>query len=264
MRGNVFGVRARGSPAGGGGAGDPYTLDFTALGSNESPISQGGVWTNASSGTGGNAALAPNQSMQIRLSADSTTRICCETGATSDYDDSLSFVPGFSGNQRVQATIYRQSGYTPSSTNHEMEIHVGCASFGNNDKRGVEFGFNYAGGYFIAGFDGDLVSWDAPPTGVMSSPWYSAATGLGSAPADGDVMRVELNRAAKTIKCWQNSTLVIDLQWNDLTHVTSAAQAVLNALGDGAGLGALRRIGGDATEGAFGWRDILISSTLLG
>ena len=136
-------------------------------------------------------------------------------------------------------------------------------SYGVNNKRGVEFGFNYAGGYFIAGFNGDLISWASPPDGNLSSPWYSAATGLGSAPADGDVMRVELNRAAKTIKCWQNNTLVIDLQWNDTTQVTSAAQDVLNNLGDGAGLGALRRIGGDAIGGAFGWRDMLISETLL-
>lgn len=244
----------------GGQAGD-YSLDFTALGANESPISQG-VWTNATTGTGGNSPLAPNVSMQIRLSADSTTRICCETGATNDYDDSLSFVPGFPGNQRVEARFYRASGYAPTSTNHEMEIHVGCASYGTANKRCVELGFNYAGGYFVAGFNGDLVSWQAPAGGNMSSPWYTAATGSGTSPADNDLFVMELNRSAKTIKAWQNTTLVIDLQWNDLTHVTAAAQSVLNDLGNGAGLGALRRVGGDATEGSMGWRSIHITSTL--
>lgn len=241
-----------------------YFLDFTTYGSNESPMSVGGLFTNASTGTGGNAALAPNQSMQIRLSADSTTRICCETGATNDYDDSLVGLPGYAGDQRLEATVYRQSGYTPTVTNHELLMGLGLVVYGYADKRNLHFGFNYAGGYFVAGFNGDLVSWDAPSTGNMSSPWYSAATGFGSAPADGDVMRVELNRAAKTAKMWQNATQVIDLQWNDTTHVNSTAQAVLNALGDGMYLGALRRIGGDATEGAFGWSDALFSSTLLG
>lgn len=245
-----------------------YYLNFTALGSNESPISQGGIWTNASAGTGGNAALAPNNSMQIRLSADGLTRICCETGATADYDDSISWVPGFPGNQRLEATVYRAAGYAPSSTNHELLMELGCVSYATNNKRCVHLGFNYAGGYFVAGFNGDLISWDAPPNGNMSSPW-TAFTGLGSPPADGDVFRAELNRAAKTVKWWQQRAgnepvLVVDLQWNNTSQVTSAAQAVLNNLGDSAGLGALRRVGGDATEGAFGWRDILISRTLLG
>ena len=241
-----------------------YYVDFTALGANESPIVLGGLATNASTGTGGNAALSPNQSMQVRLSADGTTRICCETGATNDYDDCLFFVPGYSGNQRVVATLYKQSGYAPPTTNHEMQIHVGLSSSGYANKRGVELGFNYAGGYFIAGFDGDLVSWDAPPTGVMSSPWYSAATGATPTPTDVDVFTMELNRTAKTIDAWVNATKVIALQWADTSMVTSAAQAVLNALGSGAGLGGLRRIGADATEGAFGWRDFRISPTLLG
>lgn len=240
-----------------------YYVDFTALTANETRVSLGGLWTNSVDGTGGNAALASNRSMQIRVSTGGP-RICCETGATNDYDDSLAFLPGYAGNQRVEATVYRAPGYAPSSTNHELEIHLGCVSFSGVNKRCVEIGFNYGGGYFIAGFNGDLVSWDAPPTGNMSSPWYSAATGSGSAPADGDVFRAELDRTAKTIKCWQNSTLVISLQWANTAQVTAAAQTVLNALGDGAGLGALRRIGADAVEGAFGWRNFRLSSTLLG
>ena len=235
----------------------PVTFFNFAVFSAENPLSAGGIWTNASAGTGGNAALAPNQSMKVRLSDDSSTMICCEQGSTNDYDDSLGFVPGFPGNQRVTAVIYRKAGYTPTVTNHEMIIELGCVSYGTNNKRSVHLGFNYAGGYFVAGFNGDLISWDAPPNGNMSSPW-TAFTGLGGAPADGDVMRAELNRAAKTVKMWQNNTLVIDLQWNDTAIVTSAAQAVLNDLGDGAGLGALRRIGGDAVEGSVGWRNVRI------
>lgn len=259
----------RGAPAALSG---DYYVDFTAIGANESPISRGGIWTNASSGTGGNSPLAPNNSMQIRLSTDGTTRICCETGETADYDDSLSFVPGFPGNQRVQATVYRAAGYTPTETNHELIMELGCMSWnvspGVNHKRSLHLGFNYAGGYFVAGFNGDLISWDAPPNGNMSSPW-TAFTGLGSPPANNDMFRAELNRTAKSLKWWQHRAgndpvLVIDLQWNNTAQVTSAAQAVLNALGSGAGLGALRRIGSDAVEGAFGWRDILISETLLG
>lgn len=239
-----------------------YSVDFTALTANESPISRAGVWTNASTGTGDNAALSPNNSMQIRLSANGTTRICCETGATNNYDDSLSVVPGFPGNQRITATIYRQAGYTPPTTNHELAMELGVIAYAVNNKRSVHVGFNYAGDYFVAGFNGDLVSWDAPPTGTLSSPWYTAATGAGSAPVDGDIMIAELDRTAKTVKVWQKragvSTLVISLQWNNTAQVNAASQAVLNALGNSAGLGALRRIGGDAVEGAFGWRSVLI------
>lgn len=250
---------ARGLRIGGGG---DYYVDFTALGSNENPISRGGVWTNASSGTGGNAALAPNQSMLIGLADDGVTRICYESTATDDYDDSVSFVPGFAGNQRVVATLYKKSGYVPSGgTNHEVEIHLGCVSFGTANKRCVEIGFNYAGGWFVAGFDGDLTSWDT----VMTSPWSAGATGSGSTPVDGDVYTAELDRTAKTVKCWQNSTLVISLQWNDTAMVSSTAQTVLNNLGNGAGLGALRRIlGGGGIAGALGWRNFRISSTITG
>jgi hypothetical protein len=231
-----------------------YFVDFTALTANESPISRGGIWTNASAGTGGNAALAPNNSVQIRLSVDGTTRIACETGSTDGYEDSISGVPGFPGNQRLTATVYRQAGYTPS-INHELLLGLGLVSFGTNNKRCIHIGFNYAGGYFIAGFNGSLTSWD--PDGI----WYSAATGANPIPLDGDQFIAELNRTAKTVKVWHKRgstlTLVLDLQWNDTTHVNSTWQGVLNTLGDGMYIGALRRIGG-ALEGAFGWRDVLM------
>lgn len=246
---------------------DEYSLNFTTYGSNESPATIGGLVTNSVTGTGGNSALSLNQSMQIRLSDDTTTRILTSTGSTSDYDDSLLVWPGYSGNQRLEATVYRESGYLPTTTNHELLMGLGVVVTSGGNKRNLHFGFNAGtvgntstAGFFVAGFDGDLTSWDT----VMGSPWSSGLTGLASGIADdGDVMRVELNRTAKTAKMWQNATLVVSLQWNDTSMVSSTAQAVLNALGDGVYLGGLRRPGADAIEGAFGWRDITISSTLL-
>lgn len=247
---------------GGSSGGDTYSVDFTSLTANESPISLGGVWTNDVQGTGGNFAATPNTSMQIRLSADGTTRICCETGATNDYDDAFSVVPGFPGNQRVEATVYRQAGYAPSDAipqvNHEIEIFVGTVVNSDGGKRGVEIGINDAGDWFVATFDGSLTSWQT--WGLTYEAEVSEAD-----PLDGDVIRVELDRTAKTIKAWQNDILRINLNWNTTTaQVTPALQTVLNNLGDSAGFGGLRRIGAAAVEGAFGWRDILISSTLLG
>lgn len=247
-----------------------YTLDFTTYGTDENPISDGGIWTNADSGTGGNSPLAPNHNMQIRESADASTRICCETVATNDYDDSLSFVPGFSGNQRVEATVYIEAGYAShGDTNHELAMELGCRSWnispGVNHKRTIHIGFNYAGGFFVAGFDGDLVSWQLNSN---SGIWGAAVVNSGVAPLTNDVVISELNRTAKTLKVWQkrgvSSTLVIDLQWNSTAIVDAYWQAVLNDLGSGAGLGALKRIGADAVQGKFGWKSISISSTLLG
>jgi len=244
-----------------------YVLDFTSLASNENPISQDGVWTTALDGTGDNVVYGSAQkSMQIRLSADGLTRILCENGPQAGYDDAIAFVPGFPGNQRIDATLYKASGYAPdpSLNSHEYELFVGAKVRGTDDKIGVEMGFNTYGGYFLAGFDGDLTSWDT----VLGGVWYAAATGNTHTPANGDFVRMELNRTAKTINAWIAGVHVIDLDWNTTAQVNVASQTLLNNLGNSAGFGGLRRFtaggGVESVEGSIGWRDVLISPNLLG
>lgn len=241
-----------------------YSLNFAALAADEYPLSQGGIWTNNTQGTGGNAAMNTQESMQVRLSADTTVRICCEKGVVVNYEDSFAFVPGFAGNQRVQSTIYRQSGYSPSS-NHEMEQFLGAVVYGNNNKRAVEVLVSRAGSWVLVVHNGAM---SGSTFTVLSS---STVTGA-YPPEDGDLVRSELDRTNKTIKTWSKRggdawVLRCSTQWAT-THdeIDATVQGYLNNLGDGAGLAGLRRADGpnDAIEGAFGWRDILISSTLLG
>lgn len=243
-----------------------YSLSFARM-TPETPLSAGGLWTNSVAGTGGFGVVTPNKDMRVRASVTGPV-ICCEQGATDGYDDSIAALPGFPGNQRVRAVMYKQPGYNPNAgsppVNHEIQIHVGVQINNDGTKRSVELGFNEQGGYFLAGFNGGLTSWDSPANGgYMSSPW--AGTGTTTPwPEDSDVIVIEHNRTAKTIKGWKNETLVVDLQWNTTAVVTAQAQAVLNDLGTGIALAALRRIGAAAQEGAFGWRSVEVSDTLLG
>lgn len=237
-----------------GGVMTPLTgslfVDFTAMGSNEDPLSQGGVWTNNTQGTGGNGVMGTQTSMRVAMSADATTRICCDTAAAIvNYEDSFAFVPGYPARQRVVATIYKESGYAPTS-NHEMEIFLGAVVYSNDNKRAIEVLVSI-GGSFV------LVLHDGAPNGFLV---ISSSTVGGGVPADGDVITAELDRTAKTIKAWNNGVLKCSTQWNT-THdeIDAAVQAKLDALGDGAGLAGLRRAG-DTTAGKFGFRDVLIES----
>lgn len=237
-----------------------YSLNFTALGANEAPLSQGGIWTNNTQGTGGNAAMTTQTSMQVRLSADGSTRICCEDdGPHVNYEDSFAVVPGFAGSQRVTAVVYKESGYSPSE-NHEMEVFLGAVVYGSNNKRAVEILVSAAGAWALVLHDGAM-------SGATFTVINSAEVSNG-VPADGDVVVAEFDRSAKTIKAWSNGTLRISTQWAT-THdeIDASVQSKLNALGDGAGLAGLRRnVGstGTAVEGKFGWRSIEISPTLQG
>ncbi len=244
-----------------------YNVDFTALAANEDPLSLGGLWTNNQQGTGDNFPLGPtaypNLNLKVGVDAVTGVRHCFGNGPTISYNDAVGLLPGYPGNQRVVIVVYRRPGYAPAPLNHEIEIFVGTRVNADGGKRGVEFGINTtAGSAFLAGFNGGLTSWDAPPFGTMSSPWNLARLGTDIAPADLQTFTMEFNRTGKTIEVWQNSTQIIDFQWNDLTMVTAEAQAVLNDLGNSAGLGILWQDG--ATPEAFGVRSFSVSSTLLG
>lgn len=244
----------------------PYFVNFTTLTANEDPLSLGGLWTNNQQGTGGQPALGPtaypNLNLKVGVDAVTGVRHCFGNGPTISYNDAVGLLPGYPGNQRVVVVVYRRPGYNPAF-NHEVEIFVGTRTLAGGGKRGVEFGINTnAGSAFMAGFDGGLTSWETPANGgVMSSPWNLARLGTDIALADLQVFTMELNRAAKRIKVWQNSTQIVLLQWNDTTMVTPAAQAVLNDLGGSVGLGMLYESG--AIPEALGIRSFSVSPTLL-
>lgn len=236
-------------------SGGDYYIDFGALAANDVPISQGGVWLNNTS-----SGMNTNTSMQIRLSADGSTRICCESDAPHiNYEDSIGFVPGYPGSQRVVGTIYREAGYAPNvaDANHEIELYAGAVVYGNDNKRCIQVAANADGDWFLALHNGGAASgWIVV---------YSAAVASGVPPLDGQVVTLEVDTAAKTIKCWHQTTLRLSTQWNT-THdeITSEWQAVLNNLGNGAGLAGIRRSGATAAVGKMGWRNFRISQTLLG
>ncbi|HRI19126.1 MAG TPA: hypothetical protein PL196_11435, partial [Burkholderiaceae bacterium] len=204
----------------------------------------------------GNAAMGTQTDMQIRLAdGGAGPRICCEGGgphADGTYPDSFGFVPGYTGPQRVVASVYRKSGYAPVTAAHEMQLWCGATVFGNDNKRAIEILLTLSGYMTIVWHDG-------PSNGyhVISSSELAAF-----AFDDGDTATFELNRTAKTLKAWHNSTLCCSTQWAT-THdeIDSTAQAILNNLGSGGGLGGLRR-SGDAVEGNWGFRNFRISSVL--
>lgn len=244
-------VRFKRGAIGGQSTVGTYSLDFTALGANEDPLRQGGTWVNNTQGATGHAAMNTQTSMRVALSADSSTRICCDTSAAIvNYEDSFAYVPGYTGFQRVTATVYKESGYAPTN-NHEMEIFLGAVVYGNDNKRAIEVLVSIAGTFV-------LVLHDGPPNGFLVISSSSVSSGV---PANGDVIVSELDRVAKTIKVWSNGTLRCSTQWVT-THdeIDATVQSKLNSLGDGAGLAGLRRAG-DTTAAKFGWRDILIEAS---
>lgn len=248
-------TRADSSPGG------QYIVDFTALGADESPISRGGIWTNNSQGTGGNAVMGTNTSMQIRLASDGVTRICCESaGPHINYEDSFALVPGFPGAQRVQATIYRAPGYAPND-NHELELYLGGKVLGNNNKRCIQVTCSVGGLWNMAVHDGAVTAYTPEVGGWVV---IDSATVGGGIPADGHLLRAEFDPVAKTCKLWSNEALKLSTQWNT-THdeIDARVQTVLNNLFDGAGLAMIRR-SGDTVEGGAGFRDFAVYRTLLG
>lgn len=226
----------------------PHFVDFTVR-SAEDPLSIGGTWTNNTQATGDNAAMETQTSMRVALSADATTMIAQGVAAaTVDYEDSIAWLPGYPGNQRVTATIYRESGYTTTNS-HEIQLYLGAICYEADNKRSVELLIGTQGEVYIVLHDG------APNT------FEVLANSGGETNVNGDLLVGELNRAAKTIVFKLNGDTILSIDWNTTSGpITSGVQAKLNALGDGAGLAALRRTGGGTVAGKYGFRNVLIES----
>ncbi len=176
-------------------AGNVYALDF-ATAAIENPLSAGGVWTNNTQGTGGNGAPGILTSMRVGLASDGKTRIALDTHGGVEYDDSFAFVPGFAGDQFVEAVIYKEPGYNPNAngSNHELELILGCSSKAGS-RIWNEVLFNAGGGVDVVYLDG--AASDFTVIGNVG--------GISAIPKDGDVVRA--TKIGNQIRLYLNGQL---------------------------------------------------------
>jgi hypothetical protein len=239
----------------------PLTVDFTTA-SVEDPLSLGGTWTNNTQGTGSNTPMNKQSSMRIIAAASGGINIAAgdATGqsvppAAADYMDSFAFVPGLSGNQRITATVYVDTGYSPAVDGHELELILGCVTAtngGNGTHKWIECGWSAVSGAgrFMAVFGTGLGDYPGAPNDFfVLSPTDSGA--LNRTLQNNDVWKAEYNRSSSTITTFLNGT-----QIQTVTDVTRFA-----GLGDGAGIACFRRTtNGQTAANKFGFKDVLIES----
>jgi hypothetical protein len=244
--------------------GSSSSFDFTVA-STQDPLSMGGLFTNNTQATGSNTVFGDQSSMRIIAAASGGINIATgdSTGqssppAATDYMDSFAFVPGFSGNQRVTATIYVDTGYAPPAgvDSHEIGLLVGCmtSSAGGGIHRWLQFNWSQdAANRFMASF-GTGANGDYPGAYndyAILSPTDSGA--LSRRLQDGDVMRLDYNRTTGTIISYLNSTQIMTL--TDLSGFNA-----LN-LGDGAGITMFRRTAnGQTASNRLGFKNLLVES----
>lgn len=92
-----------------------YTTTFAGT---ENPLSEGGLWRNGGTDTGG----AYND---IRKSGGYAYAAAAVANDGTNFDDPIACLAGiaFSPNQRATATLYIADGYVLDGFNHEFEVH---------------------------------------------------------------------------------------------------------------------------------------------
>ena len=218
-------------------SGVPYSLNFNTA-TVEDPLSAGGIWTNNSQGTGGNAVMGTLSNMRVALADDAVTKIA-QSSLTimTGFEDAFAFVPGFGPNIRVTATIYLSAGYT-GGTNHELELIMGCSIPGADNHRWMECLWSVGGA-------SDILSLNGNPS-AFTSVGATVSTAPGS-PANNDVFMAELRTATNDIRWFKNGVLAL-----------SYTGALASGLGSGGGIAAFLRSGADRTKAGF--RNVLIES----
>lgn len=238
------------------------TVDFTTT-SPEDPLSIGGTWTNNTQATGSNTVYGDQSSMRIIAAASGGINIATgdATGQTTppaatDYMDSFAFLPGYSGNQRIVATIYVDSGYAPTTDSHEIGLLCGCvtSSSGGGIHRWIQFNWSHnAANRFMATF-GTGENGDYPGSYndyKILSPDDSGS--LSRSLQNNDVMRLDYNRSAGTLTSYLNGTQIMT--------ITDLAGFNALSLGDGVGLTMFRRTdGGQTAANRLGFKDVAITS----
>ena len=237
-------------------------VDFTAA-ALQDPLSMSGAWTNNTQATSSNTVYGEQSSMRVIAAASGGINIATgdATGQTSppaavDFMDSFAFWPGFSGNQRITATVYVDPGYLPPTDVHELELILGCStssgSGGNGEHKWIECGWSRTGDRFMATF-GSGINGTYP--GSPNDYFILTPTDSGYLPAykfvDGYVLRADFDRSTSTVTTYLNGNLVFTMV--DPTHFAG--------MGDGVGIAMFRRTaGGETAANRYGVRDVTIES----
>lgn len=229
-----------------------YNADFT-IASTQDPLSMGGLWTNNTQGTGGNVAMNAQSSMRVIAAASGGINMAGgdATGQSDpfDYLDSFAFLPGYTGNQRITATMYVDSGYNPTA-NHELELLLGCSSTSGN-RTWISCTWDRNGQRIMALMNG------APNGYTILSPNDSGAPGL--LLADGDVWIAELYRSTNTVVTYHNENEILNSSIGGSAGTNATAIAV--ATGNGIGIGSFRRTAeGGSAANRYGFRSVIIES----
>ena len=241
--------------------GSSATIDFNRA--TEDPLSIGGTWTNNTQATGSNTVYGEQSSMRIIAAASGGINIASgdATGQTAppaaaDYMDSFAFLPGFSGNQRITATVYVDSGYLPTLDTHELELILGCAtssgSGGNGEHKWIECGWSRTGDRFIATFgSGTSGSYPGSPNDFLILSPTDSGYGFATPFVNGDVWRADFNRSTSTVTTYLNGNLVFTII--DATNFAG--------MGDGVGIAMFRRTANAETaSNRYGVKNVTITS----
>jgi hypothetical protein len=206
-------------------------FDFTVM-SPQDPLSAGGVLTNNTQGTGGNVAMNAQSSMRVIAAASGGGNIAAgdSLGQSDpfDYLDSFAFAPGHSGNIRVTAVMYADSGYTPPG--HELELLLGCSSAAGT-RTWISCTWDRGGVRIMALMNG------GPSGYTILSPNDAGAGGL--LLATGDVWVAELYRTSNIVITKRNGAEILNSSIGGSAAANAAAIAV--ATGNGGGIGCFRR-----------------------
>jgi hypothetical protein len=167
-----------------------YTTDFNLA---ESPISEGGAWTN--------------------IGLDWTSVVTAAgraygTHSGSAFNDSYAHLSGFPPDVEVSAVIHLDSSI--SSNYHEVEIWLRVADSAHN-ARGYECNLNYSGGY------AEVVRWN----GALGSFTYiggGQGAGGGHKPVNGSVFKARIQ--GNIITTYLDGVM---LQTVDISAVASGA-----------------------------------------
>lgn len=228
-------------------------FDYTVM-TPQDPLSAGGVLTNNTQGTGGNVAMNAQSSMRVIAAASGGINIAAgdATGQSDpfDYLDSFAFAPGHSGNIRVTAVMYADSGYTPPG--HELELLLGCSSSAGN-RTWISCTWDRAGIRIMALMNG-------PANGYsILSPNDAGAGGL--LLSTGDVWVAEIYRTSNIVITYRNGDVILNSSVGGSAAANAAAIAV--ATGNGGGVGCFRRTTGPSSGTAanrYGFQSMLVES----
>lgn len=215
-----------------------YRYDFTRA-TPEDALSAGGTWVNNRQGVGAHRPPGNMTSMRVGLASDGRTMIAMATHGGVDYDDSFAFVPGFPGDQFIEAAVYKEPGYNPNAqrSNHEIELLLGCAS-GPGTHRWNECLFNAGGGVDVVFIDGGPR--DFHPVGDTEGRNYLNAR-------HGDLIRAE--KIGPVVSLYLNGLLKVRYDGRDPKRV---------AHGDGIGIGGFIRPG--AVHDKYGFMAVQMGS----